>query len=70
MDEEVNRANRELEEHEQIKKYVILPRLLTEETGEVTPTLKLKRHVVLSNFSREIDNIYGVNKIQQPDTVA
>lgn len=70
VDEEVNRANRELEEHEQIKKYVILPRLLTEETGEVTPTLKLKRHVVLSNFSREIDNIYGVNKIQQPDTVA
>lgn len=59
LDEEINRANMELEEHEKIKEYVILKRRLTEETGEVTPTLKLKRNVVMNNFSREIDEIYG-----------
>ena len=58
LDEEVAEANLELEEHEQIKKYVILHRRLTEGSGEVTPTLKLKRHLVLSNFSREIEGIY------------
>lgn len=58
LDEEVRRANLELEGHERIKKYLILHRRLTEETGEVTPTLKLKRHLVLSNFSREIESIY------------
>lgn len=70
VDEEVSRANRELEEHEQIKRYVILQRRLTEETGEITPTLKFRRHVVISNFSREIENIYGGNKVQQPGPVA
>lgn len=69
VDEEVNRANLELEDHEQIKKYIILKRRLTEETGEITPTLKLKRNVVLNNFSREIEEIYGENRVK-PGTVA
>ena len=59
---EVEQANQELEGHERIRSYVILPRRLTEERGEVTPTLKLKRHLVLSNFSQEIDRIYDSPK--------
>ncbi|NLA27683.1 MAG: long-chain fatty acid--CoA ligase [Firmicutes bacterium] len=57
--EEINQANLELEEHEKIKKFIILKRRLSEETGEVTPTLKLKRNVVLQNFLQEIEGIYN-----------
>lgn len=58
VEEDVKKANLDLEEHEKIKKYSILNRRLTEESGEVTPTLKLKRNVVLENFSREIEELY------------
>ncbi len=63
--EDVDRANLELEEHEKIKKYHILDRRLTEESGEVTPTLKLKRSVVLNNFSREIEEVYADSRTVQ-----
>jgi len=38
---------------------VILARDFSMEEGEVTPTLKLKRNVVLEHFAPEIDSIYS-----------
>jgi len=58
VDNEINKANDELEPHEQIKKYCIINRKFTEQTGEITPTLKVKRSVILKNFAREIDDLY------------
>jgi long-chain acyl-CoA synthetase len=43
---------------EQIKKYTILPQDLTQETGELTPTLKVKRNVVYDKFAGELDAMY------------
>ena len=48
-------STRERSRFEQIKRFAILPRDFTIEDGEVTPTLKLKRRVVLEHFADEID---------------
>jgi long-chain acyl-CoA synthetase len=44
---------------EQVKKVAILPRDLSQETGELTPTLKVKRAVVASKHEREIEQLYA-----------
>jgi len=59
IDTEIQRANAGLEEYERIIKYQIVPRRFTEQTGELTPTLKVKRQQVLKNFESEIDEMYS-----------
>ncbi len=54
----VKKANSELADFESIKKYHILSRKLTEERGEMTPTLKVKTRVVRKNYSQEIESLY------------
>lgn len=44
---------------EQVKKFVLLPSEWTIESGELTPTLKLKRKVVMEKFRDSIQCIYG-----------
>ena len=44
---------------EQIKKFTILPREFSIDEGELTPTLKVKRNVVASNFESEIEAMYA-----------
>ncbi|WP_143307972.1 AMP-dependent synthetase/ligase [Chitinophaga vietnamensis] len=44
---------------EQVKKFVLLPREWTVDGGELTPTLKVKRKVILEKFRQEIDSIYA-----------
>jgi len=58
VDEDIQEANKELEEYERIKKYVIVNRKFSESNGEMTPTLKVKRNVVLKNFEKEIQELY------------
>ena len=52
------KTNSTLAQVETIKKWTILPRNLTVEDGELTPTLKVKRNKVNENFSREIESMY------------
>ena len=54
----VNAANEMVSHTEAIKRFHILPRDLTEEGGELTPTMKVKRNVVLERYSRIVDEIY------------
>ena len=58
MQEIVDDVNGDRSRFEQIKRFVILPRDFSMEDGEVTPTLKLKRRVVLDHFASEVDSIY------------
>jgi long-chain acyl-CoA synthetase len=44
---------------EQVKKFTILPHDLTQETGELTPTLKVKRNIVYDKYAREFDELYS-----------
>ncbi|MEA1960295.1 MAG: long-chain fatty acid--CoA ligase [Bacillota bacterium] len=57
--EEVNKA---LEGFESIKQYEVLPRRFTEERGELTPTLKTKKRVILKNYESVIEAIYQRKK--------
>ncbi|MET7949615.1 long-chain fatty acid--CoA ligase [Micromonospora sp. NPDC005324] len=59
VEEYVAQLNAKLNRWETIKKVAILPRDLTIEDGEITPSLKIKRRGVESNFSAEIDKMYA-----------
>jgi long-chain acyl-CoA synthetase len=55
----VAEANSHLARIEQVKRFAILPREWTPESGELTPTQKLKRRVVLDRYSAEISSLYA-----------
>ncbi|MFI7514272.1 AMP-dependent synthetase/ligase [Micromonospora echinofusca] len=55
----VAELNAKLNRWETIKKVAILPRDLTIEDGEITPSLKIKRRGVESNFAGEIEKMYA-----------
>ncbi|MGH9408036.1 MAG: AMP-dependent synthetase/ligase [Vicinamibacterales bacterium] len=55
----VARVNESLSRFEQVKKIRLLPRELTIDSGELTPTMKVKRRVVEQRWAREIDEMYG-----------
>jgi long-chain acyl-CoA synthetase len=55
----VDDANKAVSRAEAIKKFQILPVDWTEETGELTPSLKLKRGVVMKEHSAEVDALYS-----------
>jgi long-chain acyl-CoA synthetase len=52
-------VNQSLARVEQVKKFKVLPRPFGIDTGELTPTLKIKRKVVAQKYAREIDSMYG-----------
>lgn len=54
----IGEANKAVSAAEGIKVFRILPRDFTEATGELTPSLKVKRAVVLKQYAEEIDDIY------------
>jgi long-chain acyl-CoA synthetase len=55
----VDGLNQELAQFERIKKIRLLPREFSAQSGELTPTLKVKRKAVEQNWRDEIDAIYG-----------
>ncbi len=55
----VDYANRAVSKPEAVKVFRVLPRDLSIEGGELTPTLKVKRAVVASKYAGVIDEIYG-----------
>ncbi|MFI6177026.1 AMP-dependent synthetase/ligase [Nonomuraea sp. NPDC051191] len=59
VQEAVDRANSTVSKAEQIKKFTILDADLTEESGHLTPTLKVKRNLVTRDYAKEIDELYG-----------
>jgi long-chain acyl-CoA synthetase len=54
----VKDLNTRLNRWETVKKFTILPRDLAIETGELTPSLKVKRKGVETNFAAEIESMY------------
>jgi long-chain acyl-CoA synthetase len=53
-----DRVNQRFARIEQIKRFAILDRDLTQQDGELTPTLKVKRSVVYSKFAALFDGLY------------
>jgi len=55
---ELDRANANYAKVEQIKKFTILDHDLSIETGELTPTLKVKRNVIYDRYADLFDSLY------------
>jgi long-chain acyl-CoA synthetase len=58
-DEIIAALNRELSQFERIKKFRVLPREFTIASGELTPTMKVKRKAVEQNLAAEIEELYA-----------
>jgi len=56
---EIDRVNTDLARFEQIKHFALLERELTQEGGELTPTLKVKRRVITQKFAETIERLYA-----------
>jgi long-chain acyl-CoA synthetase len=56
---EIDRANTKYAQVEQVKKFVILDHDLSQATGELTPTLKVKRNVVNERYAGLFDALYA-----------
>ncbi len=56
--EEINEFNKGFSQHERIIKFTIVPDEWTIETGELTPTLKVKRRAIEARYAKEIRKMY------------
>ncbi len=62
IETEVDNQTNDLSRYEKIKAVLLLPREMTVESGEMTPTLKVKRRVVVENYKRQIDHLYSAKE--------
>ncbi|MFG1718739.1 AMP-dependent synthetase/ligase [Micromonospora chalcea] len=54
----VDAANARLARPEQVKSFQVLPSAWTPESGELTPTLKLRRRIIVDRYGDRIDSLY------------
>jgi long-chain acyl-CoA synthetase len=54
----IDEINKDLGSWEQIKRFHLLPAEMTQETGELTPSLKIKRRIVDAKYKEIIDSLY------------
>jgi long-chain acyl-CoA synthetase len=59
IQKEIDRANAKYAQVEQVKKFAILDHDLSQATGELTPTLKVKRNVVNDKYAALFDELYA-----------
>ena len=59
IEKHIEEVNKEFAPVEQIKRFHILPADLSQEGGELTPTLKLKRPVIVEKYDSEISDLYA-----------
>ena len=57
----VNNINKKLSLVEKIKKFLIIYNEFTIENRMLTPTLKLKRKIILENYKKDLENLYKTN---------
>jgi len=58
IQDEIDNVNKELASYEAVKKFVLLEEPFTIESGELTPSMKVKRKEVEINYKEEIDGLY------------
>jgi len=57
------KINPQLSEYEKIKKFKLLPFEFSQERDELTPTLKLRRHIIEKHYFKEIESLYSGEKM-------
>lgn len=61
MEDRINDYQKDLASYEQIKRFVLLPRPFTMESGELTNTLKIRRPVINKRYAPLIDAMYAAD---------
>ncbi|MCS6789884.1 MAG: long-chain fatty acid--CoA ligase [Bacteroidia bacterium] len=64
FEQEIEGINQQFSQYERVKKFILLTKEWTIEGGELTPTLKLKRRVILSQYKDAIDALYAQAEAQ------
>ena len=57
----IEKINKNLSLIEKIKKFIIIYNEFTIENRMLTPTLKLKRKIILENYKKDLENLYKTN---------
>jgi long-chain acyl-CoA synthetase len=52
------KINPKLNDYEKIRKFRILPQVFSQDQDELTPTLKLRRHIIDRHYTKEIESLY------------
>ena len=58
IEQRIGELNKRLASYSTIKRFKILPRQFTQESGEITPTMKLKRKVVYERYKKLLEEMY------------
>ncbi|MGB3182566.1 MAG: long-chain fatty acid--CoA ligase [Cyclobacteriaceae bacterium] len=58
FEREIDKYNQSFAQYEKIKKFRLLPELLSIEGGELTPTLKLKRKAIMAKYDSQVGDMY------------
>ncbi|GJJ80065.1 long-chain fatty acid--CoA ligase [Pasteurella canis] len=58
FEQRINELQKELPSFEQIKKFTLLPQAFTTKMEEITPTLKLRRKVIVERYKTQIEAMY------------
>lgn len=60
LDEVIGQVNAKLDRWEQIREYNLLDQPLSQDTGELTPSMKISRHVVAERYAAQIEAMYPI----------
>ena len=55
----VDRVNARVATHEKIRRIVVAPHAFTTDNGQMTPSLKIRRHVIEGIYGARLDGLYG-----------
>lgn len=66
LQKEINNINKQLGSNDQIKRFRLVSDQWTTNTGELSPTLKLKRRKIYENYSDLVQEIYSAGKVEEP----
>ena len=54
----INNVNKQLSQNKKIRKFILSDKLFSIENSQLTPTLKMKRHVIAAFYKNEIESLY------------
>lgn len=66
-DAAIKKLNSQLAKWETIKRYVVLPEEFTVESGDLTPSLKVKRRHVCAKFEKELEELYKGHQLPKEE---
>lgn len=70
LEQVIGQVNSQLDRWEQIQEYSLLEQPLSRDAGELTPSMKISRHVVAERYAAQIDSMYPVTLQLEPEEIS